>query len=94
MGKLLKFEASEHPQSIQDWWNGPAFEEFWEEQLRKEKKARARRYWRRLCPPNRQQGEALLDRIAAVWGERAASWQYRDKQYIPYPSTFLRDEEF
>lgn len=76
------------------------FERFWREYPRRVAKKKAQKAWNALKPD-----EAMADRIMSVLNQRKAyEWVQPDLdqsgvrpkplEFIPYPATFLRSEDF
>lgn len=66
-----------------------SFDDFWFYYPRKTAKPKARSAWNKLDP-----SPAIKDKILENLKARAEAGEWKDKQFIPHPSTYLNGERW
>ena len=69
--------------------NHSGFDQFWQCYPRKIGKGAARRSWLKIKPDAALQA-VIIDSVA----NHKASWERKDRDFIPYPSTYLNQERW
>lgn len=85
------------PVSPSGYWDGEAFDTFWDAYPRKEKKQLARETWQSLCPKPATPS-AMLQKLHLILQllevRRVVRWELIEERYIPQASKFLSTESF